>query len=79
MDTSLTVTIAHDYQCPWCWIGLLQAKRLKQEFPSIALDWQGYELLPGMRPDRPKSVPRPLTGSMTLPKRTGLFRGGFPL
>jgi len=44
--TNDTVIIAHDYLCPWCWIGFFQAKRLAAEFPQIKQDWRGYELLP---------------------------------
>ena len=44
--TNDTVVIAHDYLCPWCWIGLFQARRLEAEFPQIRQEWVGYELLP---------------------------------
>lgn len=57
----LTVTVAHDYQCPWSWLSLFQAKRLKQEFPQINLDWRGYELVPNGIADlaeRPQSSER---------------------
>lgn len=40
-----TVIIAHDYLCPWCWIGFFHAKLLKEEFPQIKQVWKGYELL----------------------------------
>lgn len=57
-DQVLKVTIAHDYLCPWCWVGFFQAQRLREEFPQIAQDWRSYELLPeelGPLPDyRPK-------------------------
>jgi predicted DsbA family dithiol-disulfide isomerase len=42
---SLTIPIAHDFICPWCWVGLLQARRLQQEFDAV-LEWRGYELFP---------------------------------
>ena len=45
-DNKLIVTIAHDYLCPWCWVGFFQAKRLKEEFPEIHQVWRGFELLP---------------------------------
>ena len=45
-DNKLIVTIAHDYLCPWCWVGFFQAKRLKEEFPRIHQVWRGFELLP---------------------------------
>ncbi len=41
----LTVPIAHDFICPWCWVGLFQAKRLAKEL-GIQFDWRGYELFP---------------------------------
>lgn len=42
---SMTIPVAHDFICPWCWAGLLQAKRLKEEF-GVQLDWLAYELFP---------------------------------
>lgn len=44
--SNLSVTIAHDYLCPWCWVGFFQAQRLREEFPQITQVWRGYELLP---------------------------------
>ena len=61
----LIVSVAHDYLCPWCWVGFFQAQKLQQEFPQIRLDWVGYELLPeelGPLPDykpRPRNPQRP--------------------
>ena len=43
---NLTVTIAHDYGCFWCWAALFQAKRLREEFSEIRQVWRGFELLP---------------------------------
>lgn len=40
------LTVAHDYICPWCYVGWQQGKRLNEEFPEIELVWKGYELLP---------------------------------
>lgn len=60
--TNDTVIIAHDYLCPWCWIGFFQAKRLKEEFPQIHQDWRGFELLPeslGPLPDYKRQTPDP--------------------
>jgi predicted DsbA family dithiol-disulfide isomerase len=61
-----TVTLAHDYICPWCWVGFLHARRLAEEF-GLACDWRGFELIPpGMdfsppppRPAKPNAPPRP--------------------
>jgi predicted DsbA family dithiol-disulfide isomerase len=46
MENGPVVVVAHDYQCPWCYLSLFQAKRLQKEFPTLKFDWQGYELLP---------------------------------
>ncbi|CEK17194.1 predicted dithiol-disulfide isomerase involved in polyketide biosynthesis [Chthonomonas calidirosea] len=40
------LSVAHDVVCPWCWVGRHQAKRLKQEFPTLEFNWLGFELLP---------------------------------
>ena len=58
-DKDLKVTIAHDYLCPWCWAGFIQAKRLKAEFPQIRQVWQGYELLPEELGPLPDFKPQP--------------------
>lgn len=42
---ALKVPVAHDFTCPWCWIGLSQAKRLRREL-GVVIDWLGYELWP---------------------------------
>jgi predicted DsbA family dithiol-disulfide isomerase len=57
---SLTIPIAHDFICPWCWAGLLQARKLQDEF-GIKLDWKGYELFPDELewPDWPPAPPAP--------------------
>ncbi len=55
----LKVTVAHDYLCPWCWVGFFHAQKLKEEFPQITLDWVGYELLPEELGPLPDFPPRP--------------------
>jgi predicted DsbA family dithiol-disulfide isomerase len=57
--TNDTVIIAHDYLCPWCWVGFFQAKWLKEEFPQIKQDWRGYELLPEALGPIPAYNPQP--------------------
>ncbi|MCX7799595.1 MAG: DsbA family protein [Fimbriimonadales bacterium] len=42
---AITIPVAHDYICPWCYIGLFQAKRLQEEF-GVRIEWLGYELMP---------------------------------
>ncbi len=54
----LTLTVAHDVICPWCWVAWQQRNRLLSEFPDLALRWVGYELLPEGLPYTP-SPPDP--------------------
>ncbi len=41
----ITIPVAHDFICPWCWVGLLQAQKLEREF-GVGIEWLGYELFP---------------------------------
>lgn len=41
----MTIRVAHDFTCPWCWVGLFQARRLQAEY-GVEIDWVGYELQP---------------------------------
>lgn len=41
----LHIPVAHDFTCPWCWIGLFQTIRLREEF-GATFEWIGYELFP---------------------------------
>ena len=53
-----TITLYHDYICPWCWVGWNQAVRLTEEY-GVRFDWRGAELIPpGMHfdPSPPKPV-----------------------
>lgn len=82
------LTVAHDFICPWCWVAWEQAKKLAVEFPTLELNWVGYELLPeGLEynppapdPNAPKKPRVPgrfelflLAEGLTLPKRTRSF------
>jgi len=58
-DKKLSVTIAHDYLCPWCWVGFFQAQRLREEFPQINQVWRGFELLPEELGPLPDDTPQP--------------------
>ena len=58
-NKKLSVTIAHDYLCPWCWVGYFHALRLKEDFPNIEQIWVGYELLPEELGPLPDYKPRP--------------------
>lgn len=41
----LTIPVAHDFVCPWCWVALIQTRKLTAEF-DVTFDWIGYELWP---------------------------------
>lgn len=55
----MTVTVAHDFLCPWCWIALAQVKQLQAEFPNVKFDWVGYELMPEALPWPEPAPPTP--------------------
>ena len=42
---AMTIPVAHDFSCSWCWIGLFQARELKREF-GVTIEWRGYEIYP---------------------------------
>lgn len=53
-----TITIWHDFLCPWCYVALIQAEKLKAEF-GVTFDWRGAELFPpalNFQPGPPKPV-----------------------
>jgi predicted DsbA family dithiol-disulfide isomerase len=79
-DNKLVISIAHDYLCPWCWVGFFQAQKLKQEFPEFALDWRGFELLPEELGPIPEYAPKPKDPNQP-PSRFELFAEaeGVPL
>lgn len=56
----MKIAIAHDFLCPWCWVGLLQVRRLQREH-GVEIEWRGYELFPeGMDyPAAGPEAPRP--------------------
>ncbi len=62
-----TVPIAHDFTCPWCWAGLIQAKRLKEEY-GVQLEWRAFELMPEALPwpEPTPEVPKPANRPPTL-------------
>jgi predicted DsbA family dithiol-disulfide isomerase len=56
---SLThIVLAHDYLCPWCWIGFLHSRRLTEEY-GVTFDWRGFELVPP-RMDYTPAPPKPV-------------------
>ena len=65
----MTVAIAHDFICPWCWVGLIQAERLKLEF-GIELNWIGYELWPAnLERGTYGEIPPPIPNKPKTPTR----------
>jgi predicted DsbA family dithiol-disulfide isomerase len=71
MSKDLTVIVAHDYQCPWSYLSLFQAQKLKKDFPQLTLDWRGYELVPNGKDDLAER-PQPSERFKTLSKLDGL-------
>ncbi|MBC8139072.1 MAG: DsbA family protein [Fibrella sp.] len=58
LGTLTTITLWHDFLCPWCWVAWVQAEKLKAEF-GVTFDWRGAELFPpalNHKPAPPKSV-----------------------
>ncbi|MCH8978800.1 MAG: dihydrofolate reductase family protein [Armatimonadetes bacterium] len=53
---SLVVPVAHDFVCPWCWIGIRQARRLTADY-GVQFEWLSYELLPEGLATPPKKEP----------------------
>jgi len=66
------VIIAHDYQCPWSWISLFQARRLNRDYPGMRQDWRGYELLPGDAVLTLGSRPQPAERLLDLARKEGV-------
>lgn len=65
----MVIKIAHDFICPWCFIGANQTKRLKSEF-GVEFDWLSYELMPEELPwDDPKPQPEPKIIKTKTPSR----------
>lgn len=64
----MKIPVAHDFVCEWCWIGLFQTKRMREEF-DVDIEWLGCELYPAgleVSPRAPAETPpenKPLTPS----------------
>lgn len=56
----MTIQVAHDFTCPWCWIAFGQTVRLHERY-GVDFDWAGYELWPeGLQhPPSPAAVNDP--------------------
>ncbi|WP_338863480.1 DsbA family oxidoreductase [Myxococcus stipitatus] len=50
MSEPITVRVWSDFACPWCYIGLQEVKKLRQEF-DIEVDWRPYFLNPNTPPE----------------------------
>lgn len=67
----MIIPVAHDFICPWCWIGLFQAKDLATEF-GVTFEWRAYELYP-QELEWPAPAPVPETdGRPKTPSRLQL-------
>jgi predicted DsbA family dithiol-disulfide isomerase/riboflavin biosynthesis pyrimidine reductase len=53
---SLTIPVAHDFTCSWCWIGLHQTLRMRRDFDAT-IEWMGYEMYPEDTPLPPADPP----------------------
>ncbi|MCH7904823.1 MAG: dihydrofolate reductase family protein [Armatimonadetes bacterium] len=62
---SLVVPVAHDFTCPWCWIGQQQARRLVCDF-GVAIEWRAYDLWP------PSLTPPPMRHIERDPRRPSI-------
>jgi len=61
-----TISLVHDYICPWCYAGFLHARRLHEAY-GVTFDWRSAELIPAEmnytpappKPPDPNAPPRP--------------------
>ena len=70
----MTIRVAHDYTCPWCWVAWFQTRRLKLEFPGLEFEWLGYELYPETIPwpEPAPAMPEVTTNRPKTPTRIEL-------
>jgi predicted DsbA family dithiol-disulfide isomerase/riboflavin biosynthesis pyrimidine reductase len=68
----LTVKVAHDFICPWCWVGLIHARRLQTEY-GVQLDWAGYELWPESLDWPEATASNPIANKPSTPSRFEFF------
>lgn len=59
----LTIPVAHDFVCPWCWVAFIQTRKLKAEF-DVEFDWIGYELWPEVL-----EFPEPIAATPEIPNK----------
>ncbi len=77
LGTLTTITIWHDFLCPWCWVALIQAEKLSAEF-GVTFDWRGAELFPPalqeqMPAPKPPAPPVEPVAPKPPPSRFDLF------
>ncbi|MBC8104061.1 MAG: DsbA family protein [Cytophagales bacterium] len=70
-----TVTLYHDYICPWCWIGFIHAQRLQAQY-DLRFDWRGAELIP---PGMPYEAAPPKPANLNAPPASPAPKGRFDL
>ena len=61
----IPIRVWSDYVCPWCYLGLVEAEKLHQQF-DVELDWQPYELRPGA-PETGWAIPEHIRSRINLP------------
>lgn len=69
---SLKIALAHDFTCVWCWIGLQQVRRLRNEF-DVEFDWMSFEQTPIGMDFVPPVVPDQSPGQAPVPSRLQLM------
>jgi len=68
-----TVPVAHDFICPWCYVALLQKKRLESEF-DVLVHWRAYELWPeNLEWPIAQPAPPPPANKPAIPSRLDLL------
>lgn len=53
-----TITLYHDYICPWCYTGFFHALKLMKQY-GVNFDWRGTELIPPSM-DYTPAAPKPV-------------------
>lgn len=73
LSMSKIIRVAHDFSCPWCWIGWHQAQALQQEF-GVTIQWWSFELWPDSLELPEPAAPKPaeVTDRPATPSRMEL-------
>lgn len=68
----MKIPVAHDFICEWCWIGVFQARRLRDEY-GFEIEWVPYELYPAELEEKtPDPAPPPPANKPLTPSRLTL-------